>query len=177
MKTANRVALQYRVASRYRAARTDEAKALIGLLMRARTELQKWKAWSRSFDATLRGSSREGLPPGYVWQEGWVDFWEPFDPIERRLLDILSDIEDLGSDHPDLKEYTSEAVGYVEPPKGARIEDAIKGPKFIDHPSTGGSEIAYSERNLKGWDQRFSRWVDSSIRGIDSLANKVKSAT
>jgi len=168
---AHHLGIPSRVAVRYE--QSEGTRELTSGLTKARVELSKWQVWSRGFEDTLREADREGLPSGYVWQRDWVDYWEPFDPIERRLLGMLTDLEGLGVDFPHLVPYVDEAVSYLDPPLGGRIEDAIKRPKFGTHPSTGRSEIIYEERLLRSWHLLFTRWLDAAIQGVDSLIEKL----
>lgn len=172
------MALNSRVASRYmaRTAGSEDAQGLIEYLNMARVELLKWRAWSKGFDRVLQEAKAdtEGLPEGYVWQTPFVDFWKPFDPIERRLISLANEIDDLGFDLDELKPFTDEATTFVDPPQGARIGDAIANPKFVTHPATNSSQIAYLEKDLLDWKRQFIRWLEEALRGLDRIIAKVR---
>jgi len=171
--TVSKVATRYLVASRYIEA-SDEG--ITDLYQKAQTEVRKWKAWVSGFDSTLRLALRdsEGLPSGYVWQDEFVKFWKPFDPIERRLMDITDLIEDSSLENRSLYAIYNEASMYLDPPRGARIEDAIQHPSFYDHPKYGKSHIAYPIRDLTEWNKKFSKWAEDAIRGLSKVISKAK---
>src|SRR5690606_36032485 len=160
-KTATLVATRYKVASRFLEARGAELASNFDDALR---ELKKFKAWSSGFASTLRDSIRASsdIPEGFVWQEQFVDFWKPFDPIERRLMDISDEIH-LNLD--DLRLW-GEVSHFLDPPRGARIEDAISQLKFLDD-SKGQERIAYPVATLEAWHKNFSKWIDGAIRGLD----------
>lgn len=140
--------------------RRTAAAPLVTSLKQALLELKKYRAWAKGFNDVLKHAQAIGLPDGYVWQEEFRDFWAPFQPIERRLIGISDDI-DLLTDL-DLERY-------IDPPRGARIEDAIRNPKFYDHPQLGSSQIAYPIKNLQQWQGKFSSWVESAIQGMTQI--------
>lgn len=156
------------------AAQEDPQVRLSTLLKQARTELQKYKAWSQGFTAALKRAQKgaQGLPVELVWQDEFRDFWEPFWPIENRLLNALEEMENLGASYKDLAKLTKEAGPYLDPPRGARIEDAISNPKFHDHPRLGRSQIAYPKEDLEQWFGKFSTWVDTALRGLSKIIDK-----
>lgn len=167
-KTAALVAIRYKVAARYLAAGDTE---LAGNFEDALRELKKFKAWSAGFDATLRDAIRSSVdtPKGFVWQEQFVDFWKPFDPIERRLMDLSDEIH-LNLDDPRL---WGEASHFLDPPRGARIEDAISQPNFLKD-SKGEERIAYPVAILEAWHKSFSKWIDGAIRGLGAVQKKAQ---
>ena len=162
------VARSYLVATRYLAA-SGATDRVTTLLRQAEVELKKLRAWGKGFDPVLRSSlqTSRDLPSGYVWQDRFVDYWEPFDPIERRVVDIAGELEGLGLDEPGLKALTVQASQHVYPPRGARIEDAIKDPEFFED-AERQIRIAYTVKNLTSWHRHFMTWVEGSIQGLDS---------
>jgi hypothetical protein len=158
-----------RVASRY--LKVAASKELENLLKDALSELKKWKAWSGGFQFTLKDAQKgaEGLSPGEVWQDEFVAFWKPFDPIERRLIDISDAIVPVLADAM----LWAEVTNYLDPPRGARIEDAISKVLFRDHPKKG-SHIAYTVADLEAWDQKFTKWLDGAISGVNKVKAKAK---
>lgn len=167
-KTATLVATRYKVAARFLEAGNTE---LAGNFEDAIRELKKFKAWSGGFDSTLRDAIRSSsdIREGYVWQEQFVDFWKPFDPIERRLMDLSDEIH-LNLDGSGL---WGEASHFLDPPRGARIEDAISQPNFLKD-SKGEERIAYPVAILEAWHKSFSKWVDGAIRGLDVVRKKAR---
>lgn len=147
--------------------RRTAAAPLVASLKQALLELKKYRAWVKGFNEVLKHAQSEaiGLPDGYVWQEEFRDFWAPFQPIERRLIGISDDI-DLLTDL-DLERY-------IDPPRGARIEDAIQSLKFYDHPQLGRSQIAYPIKNLQQWQGKFSSWVESAIQGVTRILSQTQ---
>lgn len=146
-----------KVARRVLAARPD------AILAQTRGELLKMKAWASSFRSTLSDAKADSAdaPRGHVWQDHWVDFWAPFDPIQRRLYKLE------GSLSRENRDLADESDGFFEPPKAARIDEAISHPKFAKR--QGKDHIAYSEKKLVEWHKAFSWWVDYAIRSVESL--------
>lgn len=167
-KTASLVALRYKVASRYLMAGNAE---LAGNFEDAIRELKKFKAWSGGFDGTLKDAilSSTDISKDYVWQEELVSFWKPFDPIERRLMDLSDEIH-LNLDDSRL---WGEASHFLDPPRGARIEDAISRPQFLND-AAGESRIAYAVQTLEAWHKNFSKWVEGAIRGLTAVQKKAQ---
>jgi hypothetical protein len=167
-KTASLVATRYKVASRYKTASNEE---LASNFQEALRELKKYKAWVQEFPSTLKDAERstEGLPEGHVWQAAFVDFWKPFDPIERRLMELYDEL----TINLDDTRLWGEASHYLDPPRGARIEDAISKPRFFNDAS-GKSQIAYPVKILESWYEKFSKWVDESIRGLGAVQAQAK---
>lgn len=131
-------------------------------------ELKKMRAWAKSFPGALQ-SARNALdtPRNHVWQDELVDFWQPFSAIQEKLF-RLSDTLD--------SEYGALVEDYIEPPAGARIDDAISHPRFFDRPNMGSREyIAYSERALQDWFRSFMRWIDGSIQSVEQVIRRVES--
>lgn len=130
-------------------------------------ELRKLQAWSRSFESALRESQRssQDAPRGHVWQDEWADFWQPFGPIQKKLYDLESSLEKID-------ENLGSAVDpYIEPPRAARIEEAIGDPKFAE--KDGEDHIAYSEKALKEWEKAFSWWSDYAVKGVQRLLREI----
>ena len=133
------------------------------ILSRIAIELKKMRSWAKTFQGTFKDSQKDSssAPAGYVWQEPWVDFWGPFDPIQSKLYDLGASLEKLD---PKL---ASEVDSYLEPPRAARIEEAISNPKFAER--DGEEHIAYAERDLVAWSKAFNWWVEYAIEGVQSL--------
>jgi hypothetical protein len=150
------------VARRFIAAQ-DPNKALRGVLV----ELKKLQAWTRGFDAAYRASqkSSEGAPDGYVWQDDWVEFWYPFNPIQRKLYSYQESLEALGGD------YATDVEAYIEPPRAARIDEVLDNPKFAER--DGVDHIIYSKKDLQEWYKAFSWWVDYSVKGVQTLLKEI----
>lgn len=146
-----------KVARRFMASSTDS------ILRKSLGELKKMKAWAGSFNPTLADAKRdsEDAPRGHVWQEPWVDFWAPFDPIQRSLYRLETRLSRMD---PNLAD---EADKFFEPPKSARIDEAISHPKFAER--DGKDHIAYSEKKLVEWYRAFDWWVDYAINGVENL--------
>ena len=175
---SERIALTARVAARYKAGAQDQiaVDAFLTLLGRANIELKKWRSWAKGFSSALREAQKStgGLPKGYLWQAPFVDFWKPFDPIERRLVDLAKDLEGMSLDNTQLGKSAGKAAQLVYPSRGARIEDAIRGFKFFPNPTTGQEEIAYPATDLESWHKAFMSWVESSIRQTESIERRLR---
>ena len=100
-------------------------------------------AWAREFSQILRQAIREaeGLPPGWVWQERFVDYF-------RRYELFADQLRDLGR----------------EPPRKAQIDYAIGVIEFFPHPDSGQEMIAYQVARLKEWAKEFNAWLGSSLK-------------
>ena len=101
------------------------------------------EAWAREFPQVLRTALREaeGLPPGWVWQQRFVDYFQRYEMMADQL-------RDLG----------------LEPPRKARIDHAISVIDFFPHPKTDQELIAYKVARLKEWAKEFSSWVEDLSR-------------
>lgn len=131
-------------------------------------ELKKYQAWIRGFDTTLRSAQKDsqGLPSGYLWQDEFVDFWKPFDAIQREVVDLLDRLEE---ENPEVWKV---AHPLLDPPRQAQIEFAIAKPKFVQLPGEPYSRIAYPEAQLKAWARNFSGWVSKALSGLRALSSK-----
>lgn len=137
------------------------------ILQKALQELKKLQSWSRAFPTVLREALKdtEDLPDGYVWQDEFVEYWTPFDPIERRMFDILDDL----AVYPEIQ---GEVEPYLDPPKGSRVTDAISDPLFMVKSENNRPNLAYSVKRLKAWNKNFTRWVQQSIRGVEAALRR-----
>jgi hypothetical protein len=138
----------------------DESRALFE---EALAQLEKYKAWSSTFPATLRGarlSSRKDLDGDFVWQDDFIDFWEPFTSIQRELLALYDDVMDANP------ETASRIESYLDPPTKAQIEFATEVTEFLERPGFKRNQIAYDVRRLEIWHKHFSAWLDIALEGL-----------
>jgi hypothetical protein len=154
--------VEQRVARRVLAAQDPKR-----VLREIQSELRKMKGWAKGFRSTLRDSQRNSndAPRGYVWQEDWARFWEPFDPIQRKLYNLETEVDHIDED------LGLRIDPYIEPPRAARIEEAIGDPQFLQR--GGEDHIAYSEKALKDWYNAFSWWVDYASKGIQEALREI----
>lgn len=139
------------------------------LLEEAASQLHKYKAWSSTFIATLnaaRLSSREDLGGDFVWQDDFVEYWEPFTSIQRELLAIYDNLSDLDAPLAALVEP------YIDPPTKAQIEFAIEDPVFLARPAFNRNQIAYETRRLRVWHQNFTHWLGAALKGIREVRTR-----
>lgn len=142
-----------RVATRFRREAAGDPPDVIRQMLTIHGRIQ---TWLRAFPSSLREAKR-GAPSGYAWQEPFVGFFEGYDLYQRQLFDLG---RKLGS--------KSAAKFAVEPPRGARVNQAIRDIEFADD-DTGQSSIIYPESNLTSWYQDFMKWTVKAGETLRSL--------
>lgn len=84
----------------------------------------------------------------------------------QRQLSILGHkLDALALSNPEAKK----ALEAVEPPKAARVNQAIMDLDFANHPDSGESYIVYPVSNLKAWFRQFSEWTSRSSQTLKSI--------
>lgn len=154
-----------RVATRFKRRLVEaESEDLRSVVKQALTVHGRIKTWLRTFPSTLR-EAQLMAPPGQVWQEPLIGFFEGYDMYQKQLSDLGRKLEALSLTDP--KAVQAELT--VEPPRSARVDQAIRDIDFADHPETGVSAIVYPAANLKGWFKQFSDWTSRSGRILRSI--------
>lgn len=140
------------------------------LLEECLAELKKYKAWSSTFPATLKGaraSSRGDLGGDFVWQDDFIDFWGPFTSIQRELLSLYDDIADA---NPHL---AGRIESYIDPPAKAQIEFATEVTAFLERQGFDRKQIAYNTRRLEAWHDNFGKWLDDALEKLRAVESKL----
>lgn len=125
------------------------------------------QTWLRGFPLQEALKNTASLPKGWIWQEPFVGFFERYDTYQDQLydlgqkLDVLSLVSDPG--------VIKKARFVIEPPKGARIDQAINDIEFAPHPDMGQNQIIYPKANIDGWYSKFSDWTSKSSKLLKSL--------
>lgn len=148
----------------------------MAVLKKAEFELRKYKAWIEDFPAALRAAQQSStdIPDGHVWQDEFVDYWTPFDSIQRQMYDLDEVLEDIQLEKGDFAHYAEQARRYLDPPRKAQIEYAIANPEFRRHPGQDRDLIAYPETRLVQWFRNASRWVEQALRSLQKVVSKAK---
>jgi len=166
-----------RIVARFQT-RCSNKDDLLSLMQGGLVLCQDILAWSDQFPGVLRAAEQEaqGLPDGWVWQNRFVKLISQYEPLEDRLRDLDSLLEDayLDAQFPTKIDVANAARGALAlPPKG-QVSRATSKLKFFEHPVLGRSHIAYEVDNLKEWAQVFKRWVESSIQTLQTEIRKLQ---
>ena len=123
------------------------------------------RTWLKGFPMALREARKDtdDIPKGWVWQDPFVGFFEGYDLYQKQLFDLGQKLKAINT--PEAKA----ARAATEPPKSARINQAIKTIDFAMHPDTGQDHIIYPESTLEAWQTRFSAWATKSSGLLKSL--------
>lgn len=154
------------VGSRDRIASREIASKYLG---QAVSQLKKYETWAAAFPETLaharRASAELGEP--LVWQDDFVDFWEPFTIIQRDLIELYEQLRRVNASLADLLE------AYIDPPQNAQIEHATNSARFLDREGYERKQIAYSVDRLQAWHRNFVRWVRVALREIEIARREI----
>jgi hypothetical protein len=138
-------------------------------LDQALAQLKKYETWAAGFSETLAharlASTELGEP--LVWQDDFVDFWEPFTVIQEELIGLYEGLRRVNAALADLIE------AYIDPPQNAQIEYGTENARFLDREGYHRRQIAYSVDRLKAWHRNFAHWVRVAIREIEIARREI----
>ena len=142
---------------------------VIGYVNEAITQLKKYEAWAGGFSETLvRARASAGdLEEGFVWQDEWVDFWEPFTVIQRELFSLYDSLLGVNTPFAELVE------SYIDPPEKAQIEFATDGAKMLSREGFSRKQIAYQVARLERWHQNFGHWLGEALRELQTARREI----
>jgi hypothetical protein len=123
------------------------------------------RTWYKGFPTALREARKgtDSIPNGWVWQDPFVGFFEGYDPYQKQLFELGQKLKAINTSE------AKAAKAAIEPPGGARVNQAIKTIDFATHPETGQDHIIYPEANLGAWRTRFSAWLTKSSTLLKSF--------
>lgn len=127
-----------------------------------RGEFKKLSVWSEQFNRTMLKSKAqsEDATEGYVWQDLWVDYWQPLNTIQNNIWTLGEGL------YGTLSRKQVDAI--LDPPIEAQVTTAVESPIFLDD-SEGEESIAYSIRDLEAWNREFKKWIGLSQKTLASL--------
>jgi len=148
---------------------TDPSEILPALheALEVHDDLRKWVA---VFPSVLKTAKQEtqGLPPGWVWQDRFVRFFEAYDNREAKLGGLDDTLQTIATDRSLVSDIAKNArVATKDPPSTARISSAIDDFQFFEHPS-GRDQIAYNVRSLASWAAAFEKWATASSHRLQT---------
>jgi len=138
-------------------------------LDQAVAQLKKYQTWAAGFSETLAHARRasEELEDPLVWQDDFVDFWEPFTTIQRDLIELYEALRRVNAALADLVE------AYIDPPQSAQIEYATEGSRFLDRDGYHRKQIAYSVARLQAWHRNFARWIRLAVGELEIARREI----
>lgn len=167
-KTAMQVASAAKVAASWKASfEVPDILPMLEEALEVHTELHKWAS---HFPAVLRVAEQEadGLPPGWVWQDRFVRFFEAYDAMEAKLQGLDDGLMSLARAQSPASILAKVARSATSEPPKARVTYAISDFQFFEHPELGRDHIAYEVGKLKTWAQAFDRWGQESSRMLQT---------
>jgi hypothetical protein len=138
-------------------------------LTEALAELKKYETWAAGFSETLAHARRASaeLGEGLVWQDDFVDFWEPFTVIQRELIGLFEQLRGVNVALADLVE------AYIDPPHNAQIEYATDAASFLDREGYDRKQIAYDVGRLRAWHRHFQHWTRVAVRELEMARREI----
>lgn len=120
--------------------------------------------WVRSFPQVLRKAQQDAPRKNWVWQDPFTDFFETYDLFQARLWELGRKLDAIGTPG------AAKAKATIEPPRPARVDQAISEIDFAPHPKTRQDHIIYPEARLKAWYPKFSDWLNKSAKTLKSIS-------
>jgi hypothetical protein len=148
---------------------SSEASVIVDHLL---SGLRKYEAWAKSFPALLtQARAVDGAPLGSVWQDELVDYWGPFDAIQKEMFELSDDLQSVLEDSGRIGVWKAIEKD-LDPTHDAQIEFATAEGAFVDLPGSR-SRIAHPVRRLEAWHRNFTRWVAGAIRHVKGMKDKI----
>lgn len=138
-------------------------------LNQALAQLKKYQTWAAGFSDTLAHARRASTELGtdLVWQDDFVDFWEPFTVIQSALIELYEQLRRVNAALADLVE------AYIDPPQNAQIEHATESASFLAREGYHRKQIAYTVDRLQSWHRNFTHWTRVAIRELQIAGREI----